>query len=178
MRFTPFLHLSPVPAEPSFIERDNNMRFALKHRALAVLSDKLRAADDMTPELMAEILDVTRRRVLLQSNAAKVVRLKQLISASAWTDAALALIESELPWWQVRRIAYDAGEWHCALSRQCELPDWLDQAVEGRHANLTLAILGAFVEAQGTIAAANTSSVPSAARDRGAAILMCCENYS
>ena len=27
--------------------------------------------------------------------------------------------------WQVRRIVYDAGEWHCALSRQRELPDWV-----------------------------------------------------
>ena len=33
-------------------------------------------------------------------------------------------------------------------SRQRELPDWLDQSVEGRHADLALAILSAFVEAQ------------------------------
>jgi len=41
----------------------------------------------------------------------------------------LALIDLELPPWQVRRIAYDEGEWHCALSRQRELPDWLDQSI-------------------------------------------------
>ena len=64
----------------------------------------------------------------------------------AWTDAALALIELELPQWRVRRLAYDDGEWYCSLSRGRELPDWLDQPVEGRHADLALAILSAFVE--------------------------------
>ena len=38
----------------------------------------------------------------------------------AWTDAALALIDLELPQWQFRRIAYDEGEWSCALSRERE----------------------------------------------------------
>jgi len=41
----------------------------------------------------------------------------ELIPIKPGTDAALALIDLELPQWQVRRIAYDAGEWHCALSR-------------------------------------------------------------
>jgi len=30
-----------------------------------------------------------------------------LIGSEAWTDSALALIDLELPQWQVRRIAYD-----------------------------------------------------------------------
>src|SRR5690348_5787668 len=47
----------------------------------------------------------------------KTVRLAQLIESRAWTDAALALIDLELPFWQVRRLAYDDGEWYCALSR-------------------------------------------------------------
>ena len=41
---------------------------------------------------------------------------------AAWTEAALALIDLELPQWQVRRIAYDEGEWYCALSRAREFP--------------------------------------------------------
>jgi hypothetical protein len=156
------------------------MRFASDDRTSMTPSEKLRAADDMTPELMAEMLDVTCRRALLQSNASKALRLKQLICARAWTDAALALIELELPLWHIRRVTYDAGEWYCALSRQCELPDWLDQAVESRHADLTLAILGAFVEAKGTLATANRPSVPSVSRDREAVcdIPMCCDNFS
>jgi hypothetical protein len=154
------------------------MRFASEHRGSTALIDKLRAAADMTPELMTEVLDVMCRRVRWQSNAAKTLRLKQLIDARAWTDAALALIELELPLWHVRRVTYDAGDWYCALSRQCELPDWLDQAVESRHANLTLAILSTFVEAQGTVAVANRPSVPSVSMGRGGAIPMCCDNFS
>lgn len=165
----------PIPVRRNLV-RENDMRFDSEHCASAALSEKLRAAVDVTPELMTEVLDVTCRRVFLQSNAAKALRLNQLIDAGAWTDAALALLELELPFWHIRRIAYDSGEWHCALSRQCELPDWLDQAVESRHANLMLAILSAFVEAQGTVAATSRTSVPSVFRDQGAAcnIPMCC----
>ena len=156
------------------------MRSASEHRALMALGDKLRAANEMTPALMAELLDVACRRAPFHGHSAKIRCLKQLIDARAWTDAALALIELELPLWHVRRIAYDAGEWYCALSRQCELPDWLDQAVDSRHANLALVILSTLVEARGTIAAANRPSVPSVSRDQGATcnIPMCCDNFS
>jgi hypothetical protein len=156
------------------------MRAASQYRARIALSEKLHAAHDVTPELMTEILDIVCRRAPFQGHSAKVLRIKQLADARAWTDAALALIELELPLWHIRRIAYDAGEWYCALSRQCELPDWLDQPVESRHANLTLAILSTFVEAQGTIAATSGPSVPSMPRDRAATCNnpMCCDNFS
>jgi hypothetical protein len=85
----------------------------------------------------------------------------RLIDAEAWADAALALIELELPLWQVRRIAYDEGEWHCALSRERELPDWLDAAVEARHADLALALLSAFVEVRALAVDVSRPSVPS-----------------
>ena len=65
-----------------------------------------------------------------------------------------------MPQWQLRRLAYDEGEWHCALSRERELPDWLDQAFEARHADLALAILSAFVEAKHISAPADRTSVP------------------
>ena len=83
-----------------------------------------------------------------------------MIQSGAWTDAALALIDLELPFWQVRRIAYDNGEWYCALSRERELPDWLDQSIEARHADLSLAILSAFVEAQRLSTPERRTSVP------------------
>ena len=136
------------------------MRFASDDRTSMTPSEKLRAADDMTPELMAEMLDVTCRRALLQSNASKALRLKQLIGARAWTDAALALIELELPLWHIRRVTYDAGEWYCALSRDRELPDWLDQSVQAHHQDLALAILAAFVEAQAVTTPLSQPSVP------------------
>ena len=90
--------------------------------------------------------------------------IERLIESHAWTDAALALIDLELPQWQVRRLAYDEGEWHCALSRQRELPDWLDQSIETRHADLALAILSAFVEAQRVSAPSSRTSVPAVPR--------------
>ena len=94
----------------------------------------------------------------------KTARLEQLIRSGAWTDAALALIDLELPLWQVRRIAYDEGEWHCALSRERELPDWLDQSIEARHADLALAILSAFVETQRVSEPETRTSVPAVSR--------------
>ena len=138
------------------------MRIASEHHTPSALGAKLRAAEDMTPELMAEILDVSRRRLLLQGHGEQAWYLDQLIEASAWTDAALILLELELPLWRIRRIAYDGGEWHCALSRQRELPDWLDQSIEARHADLSLAILSAFVEARRISAPESRTSVPDA----------------
>jgi hypothetical protein len=142
------------------------------------LGEKLRTADEMTPELMAEILNATRRRVLLRGHRAKLLRLKELIDGRAWTDAALVLIELELPLWQIRRIAYDVGEWHCALSRQRELPDWLDQSIEARHPDLALAILTAFVEAQQAMPLSRPG-VPVVSRGPDAdGIPLCCENFA
>jgi hypothetical protein len=98
----------------------------------------------------------------------KTARIERLIQSGAWTDVALALIDLELPQWQLRRIAYDEGEWHCALSRERELPDWLDQSVEARHADLALAILSAFVEAERISAPTGWSSAPIVPRNAGA----------
>jgi hypothetical protein len=129
------------------------------------LGDRIRGACSVTAEFLAEIIDATSRRFASQSQRAKSARVKRLIQSQAWTDAALALIDLELPQWQVRRIAYDEGEWHCALSRQRELPDWLDSAVEARHADLALAILGAFVEARRVAAPTSQTSVPAVPQD-------------
>ncbi len=110
---------------------------------------------------MSEIIGEACRRFPSMGQTEKTARIERLIGSDAWTDAALALIDLELPLWQVRRIAYDEGEWYCALSRERELPDWLDRSIEARHADLALAILGAFVEAQRITAPASRPSVPS-----------------
>lgn len=75
------------------------------------------------------------------------MKIDTLVSTGAWIDAALSLMEVELPLWKVRRLVYDSGSWHCAISRQRELPDWLDQAIEADHQNLSLAVLTVLVEA-------------------------------
>jgi hypothetical protein len=48
----------------------------------------------------------------------------------------------------------------CALSRERELPDWLDRSIEAHHADLSLAILSAFSEAQRLSAPVSRTSVP------------------
>ena len=114
----------------------------------AILGDRLNAASTVTPTLISDVVAAACRRLPSFGASEKAARITDLIRLRAWTDAALALIELELPFWKVRRIAYDEGEWYCALSRERELPDWLDGAVEARHPDLALAILGAFIEAQ------------------------------
>jgi hypothetical protein len=158
-------------------ELDNTMRFELEYNTFAALNEKLRVANEVTSELMTEILDLACQRAALLRHSAMGLRFKQLLDACAWTDSAMALIELELPLWHIRRIAYEAGEWHCALSRQCEFPDWLDQAVESRHANLALAILSTFVETRCTLDAAEGPGV-SRAGEMICDIPMCCDHFS
>ena len=131
-----------------------------QHRDPGELIDRLRNAPEADATLMTEIIDTACRRFPSFGQSAKTARIEQLIRSGAWTDAALALIDLELPLWQVRRIAYDEGEWYCALSRQRELPEWLDQSIEAWHADLSLAILSAFVEAERVSAASRRTSVP------------------
>src|SRR4030081_1006919 len=112
------------------------------------LTVRLRDAEVVTAMLMSDVIGETCRRFPSIGQTGKTARIERLMQSQAWTDAALALIDLELPLWQVRRIAYDEGEWYCALSRERELPDWLDQSIEAHHADLALAILSAFVDAQ------------------------------
>jgi hypothetical protein len=121
------------------------------------LDDRLRGAPAVTADLISEVIGKPSRRL--------PVRIERLIESGAWTDAALALLELELPHWQLRRLAYDDGEWHCALSRQRELPDWLDdRSIESHHADLAMAILSAFVEARRKSALPGRTSVPAVSR--------------
>jgi len=128
------------------------------------LGDRLRDAYGVTAEFLSDIIRETCRRFPSAEGSAKAARVKRLIQSQAWTDAALALIDLELPQWQVRRLSYDEGEWYCALSRQREVPDWLDESIETRHADLALAILSAFVEARRSGALSRRTSVPDTPR--------------
>ncbi len=134
----------------------------------AELVERLRNADAVTADIMSDVIGETCRRFPSLGQSEKSFRLERLLESGAWTDAALALIDLELPLWQLRRIAYDEGEWHCALSRQRELPDWLDSAIEARHADLALAVLSAFVEARRVGTSASRTSVPAVRQDASA----------
>ena len=135
------------------------MQQMIARRELGALGEHLRKASEVGADLMAEVIGACRRYPSF-GQSEKTARLEQLIGSGAWTDAALALIDLELPFWQVRRLAYDDGEWYCALSRERELPDWLDQSIEARHTDLALAILSAFVEAQRISEPESRASVP------------------
>ena len=133
------------------------------------LYDRLHQAHAVTSGLASDIIGDKR----LPS------RIERLIKSGAWTDAALALLELELPHWQLRRLAYDEGEGHCALSRQRELADWLDQAVESRHADLPLAILSAVVDARGEAPLLQKASVPAVPLAVSPFCEpMCCDNFA
>jgi hypothetical protein len=132
------------------------------------LGDRLHNADTATAGLFADVIGTICRRFPSTGQTKKTARIERLIAAEAWMDAALALIDLELPQWQARRIAYDEGEWHCALSHQRELPEWLDQSIEVHHADLPIAILSAFVEAMRTNAPQSRTSVPIVPREANA----------
>jgi hypothetical protein len=155
------------------------MQQAFEHHELGELNDRLRNASEASAALVGNVIDAACRRFPSMGQSAKTARIEQLIQAKAWTDAALALIDLELPLWHIRRIAYDEGEWHCALSRQRELPDWLDQSIEARHEDLALAILCAFVETRRVGAPSSRPSVPSVNPSADALYeVACSDNYA
>ncbi|MCP3411032.1 hypothetical protein [Bradyrhizobium sp. CCGB01] len=155
------------------------MTAALRRLSRPSLNQRLRAAPVMTRSLMLDVIDHTCRRFPSLGQSERTARVMRFVDAEAWTDAALALMELELPLWQVRRIAYDEGEWHCALSRERELPDWLDAAVEARHADLALALLSAFIEVKALAVEVSRPSVPTVRPTLDALYEpVACENFS
>jgi hypothetical protein len=143
------------------------------------LADRLREADAATPELLSDVIREACWRFPCIPRSEYSSRIECLIQSGAWTDAVLALLKLELPQWQIRRVAYDAGEWHCALSRQRELPDWLDQSIEAHHADLSLAIVSAFVDVQCVSASPAGTSVPSVPCIANTLYMpVCCDNFA
>jgi hypothetical protein len=148
----------------------------LRCEQLATLAEQVSTADEATSKLLSEIVLLTARRLSVPSEAANAANLGQLIEADALTESAFALINLELPQWKLRRITYDEGEWHCALSRERELPEWLDQAIEARRTSLTLAILSAYIETIRRIEASRGPRRPSVPQRQYEPL--CCENFT
>jgi len=86
-----------------------------KFSDLSELNRRLREAGLADAALFDEVMNAACRRYPSLGQTEKTARLSRLIQSGAWTDAALALIDLELPLWQIRRLAYDDGEWYCAL---------------------------------------------------------------
>jgi hypothetical protein len=144
----------------------------------ATLGQRLHDAREVTPALMAGVIEEVCGRSPSDGGLANSKRIGQLVRLGAWTDAALALIDLALPQWKVRRLCYDGGEWYCALSREREMPDWLDNSVEGRHSDLALALLSAFVEVKGQSRLPRRGSVPASGR-HGSPFYepVCCDSF-
>lgn len=119
----------------------------------------------------------TCKRLPAMRRTAEAQRLDRLVAAGAWTDAALALIAIELPQWQLRRLAYDEGEWHCMLSDNRDMPDWLDDAVETHHPDIATAILNAFRAATSRECTPHLTRVPARSIQLAYSEPMLCENY-
>jgi hypothetical protein len=142
------------------------------------INELIRDAPKATTTNFRKVIEAICRRFPSLGQSAKTARIERLIDAEALAEAALALIDLELPLWQVRRIAYDGGEWYCALSRDRELPDWLDQSVQGHHQDLALAILAALVEAQALTAPSSQPSVPTSRREANVVFAQMCDNFT
>jgi hypothetical protein len=139
-----------------------------------------RIQDATAPEtrLFADVIANACPRALALIELRKAARLKQLIESGAWTDAALALAELELPQWKPRRIVYDDGEWHCRLSAQPWLPEGFDEVVETFHNELPLALLAAVVQAHQQTATAPRTDGPVGDVVAGVdPIRICCDNF-
>lgn len=147
-------------------------------KRLIAIANRLRDANGLTDDLVAAIAEEAYRNGENDQKAIPV-QLQKLISAGAWTDAGLALITDKLPQWKLRRLVYDEGRWHCALSLQPDLPEWLDDAIETHHWDLSLAILSAVVEALRQLPeipkATRTPMVPRVRATRDETIL--CDNF-
>ena len=80
---------------------------------LEALQEQLRRAHALTPDLISHVIVNACTRL----PAVKATRIDQLIEAGAWRNAALALIELELPAWKLRSLVYENGEWFWKVAR-------------------------------------------------------------
>jgi hypothetical protein len=146
------------------------------------LQNRLRRAQIVTSDLMSKVVAGAGARRTLPSCATKAAKIDRLICAEAWTEAALALVELELPQWRLRRLVYEDGAWLCSLSKHWNLPVWLADSSEARHESLPLAILSALIEAQQggepSLRPA-ASSVPACGIESASSVeTICCDNFA
>jgi hypothetical protein len=143
---------------------------------LGRLANRLRLAQAVTPDLLGEVIAEAGVRVAALAMAGKTDRIARLIACGAWTDAALALMEVELPQWKLRRLVCEDGEWVCSLSKQPGLPTELDDTVDAHHEVLPLAVLCALVDARRLSGDGRAASPVPQLRQVNYAV--CCDNFA
>lgn len=147
--------------------RDNN---------LSQLLDRIHRADRAAHELFFDAVAQACPKHAISVTSRKMGRVRRLIEAEAWADAALALIELELPAWTLRRLGNDGDEWCCVLTKGWQLPIWFYDSVEAHHAVLPLAIMCAFLEALSDTGLART--VDDSAPHPSSEVAICCDNFT
>jgi hypothetical protein len=142
------------------------------------VNDRVRLAPAVTADLISDLIAAACLRLPVLNRAGKAALVYRLIRSRAWTEAALALVEIELPTWKLRRLLFEDGKWLCSLSKQVNLPLWLDDTVDASHDVLPLAILSALLEARrrSMIVPENSPRVPQVRPVPGYA--MSCDNVS
>src|SRR5262245_14158540 len=115
------------------------MPLSLRHKGLGDVRERVLRAKAVTPQLVLDVLTAAG----VDGATPGPHRVRRRIAAQGWIDAALALVEHAVPRWTSARIIFDEGQWHCALTKHSQVPDWLDDAIEARHHALPLAILAA-----------------------------------
>jgi hypothetical protein len=143
------------------------------------LRQRIDGAVTVTPALMADVVAQCPRAG--RTKSATAARLWRLIDAEAWNDAALALVDLELPHWSVVRLVFDDGEWMCTLSPHPQLPTWLDGTVEAHHACMPLAILAAVLdacEARTTMDDKRIGGALTRGARCGFSDAVCCDNFA
>ena len=141
------------------------------------LDEELRIAPEPALDLFAKIIAGVCTRIPVLSKSGKAGMIDRLIQCRAWTDAALSLIELELPAWKVRRLVYEDGEWLCSLSRQPNLPLEIDDTADASHEVLPLAILSAFVEARRRASTSHETTLAVPRQSSAPAGIVCCDNF-
>ena len=128
-----------------------------------------------TVALFREVLESASERFSILRRAGKTAHIERSLAAGACTDAALALLELEMPNWKIWRLVNEGGEWLCSLSSRPGVPTEFDDMVEARHALLSLAVLSALLEARrvnGAEAISTPVDVPVATTR------FCCDNFA
>jgi hypothetical protein len=140
-----------------------------------IFEARIERATMVTPGLIADIVDYCGSRPRPDSSPV-AQRLHTLLAAGAFTDAALAVIAIDLPRWSLTRLLFEDGEWLCTLAQYPQMPAWLDEVVDGRHASLPLAILAAAVAARAAdLNTNNAGALPVAPVFSDA---LCCDNFA
>jgi hypothetical protein len=142
------------------------------------LEDEVRFAAKPSSGLFSKIITGLCTRISALDRAGRTRPIGPLLEMQAWTESALALIQYELPAWQVHRMVHDGAAWMCSLSRQPYLPPGLDDGVDATHESLPLAILMAFLDARRRTATLPRApmTTPSVAPPPEGPV--CCDNFS